>query len=454
MPCVPVLSVHVPPRPRTRYIDSITHHQHRAPETNTCLAERTISGLNFLQACSKNGCLSDPSTGFHIPPRPARFGEPFASTYSFHHLPPAAAQQFRGPSHRTSSSFRSSLSGKLRLPHTVIYLPADARALPQQAVFSSRRQRLSRQCAVISFMVSQPDTAASLTLRGASSVVSRPSLSRSKRHNRSHAGGATYVPQNQFPIFASSGDVEIIIRAPDRQHRYLLHRHTLTRCSGFFEKATSNDSSRAHSLPLPPASTDTPTSDNQERIEASSNATRRRWRFELDIDGGGDDTPLLVQTHDLRRGDIDRGGLPLLTSGLNEPASRAATSDVGQGSSARSHRHARSSSAYSSHGFFRSVANLGIASSTTSVAASRLLSADADLLRDYDNLFRIFYNYPPVLDGVNIADAVGFARTPISCIAHVSLIPRHVALLRLPHVCPHRSCVNATHRSTFNPRHS
>jgi hypothetical protein len=34
-----------------------------------------------------------------------------------------------------------------------------------------------------------------------------------------------------------------------------------------------------------------------------------------------------------------------------------------------------------------------------------LSQADADLLRDYDNLFRIFYNYPPVLDGINIADA-------------------------------------------------
>jgi hypothetical protein len=34
-----------------------------------------------------------------------------------------------------------------------------------------------------------------------------------------------------------------------------------------------------------------------------------------------------------------------------------------------------------------------------------LSQEDEDLLRDYDNLFRIFYNYPPVLDGVNVADA-------------------------------------------------
>ena len=30
---------------------------------------------------------------------------------------------------------------------------------------------------------------------------------------------------------------------------------------------------------------------------------------------------------------------------------------------------------------------------------------DDDIFRDYDNLFRIFYNYPPSLDAVNIANA-------------------------------------------------
>ena len=32
-------------------------------------------------------------------------------------------------------------------------------------------------------------------------------------------------------------------------------------------------------------------------------------------------------------------------------------------------------------------------------------SLDSDIVRDYDNLFRIFYNYPPALDAVNIAEA-------------------------------------------------
>ena len=32
-------------------------------------------------------------------------------------------------------------------------------------------------------------------------------------------------------------------------------------------------------------------------------------------------------------------------------------------------------------------------------------SPDGDIIRDYDNLFRIFYNYPPYLDAVSIAEA-------------------------------------------------
>ena len=86
------------------------------------------------------------------------------------------------------------------------------------------------------------------TSSAASSVVSRPSLSRTKRYGRSHAGGASYVPQNEFPVFAQSGDVEIVVRAGAAENRYLLHRHTLTRCSGFFEASTSSEWSKARPL--------------------------------------------------------------------------------------------------------------------------------------------------------------------------------------------------------------
>ncbi|KAI1341659.1 hypothetical protein F5Y15DRAFT_374894 [Xylariaceae sp. FL0016] len=59
---------------------------------------------------------------------------------------------------------------------------------------------------------------------------------------------------------------------------------------------------------------------------------------------------------------------------------------------------------HSTNSFFRSVANLSLAPSRHEPEMP-LSQADADLLRDYDNLFRIFYNYPPVLDAINIADA-------------------------------------------------
>ena len=32
-------------------------------------------------------------------------------------------------------------------------------------------------------------------------------------------------------------------------------------------------------------------------------------------------------------------------------------------------------------------------------------SPDSEIIRDYDNLFRIFYNYAPALDSVNITEA-------------------------------------------------
>jgi hypothetical protein len=53
-------------------------------------------------------------------------------------------------------------------------------------------------------------------------------------------------------------------------------------------------------------------------------------------------------------------------------------------------------------GFFRSMSNI----STLHVPAETPTSdPDDDTFRDYDNLFRIFYNYPPTLDTVNIANA-------------------------------------------------
>ncbi|KAI1411657.1 hypothetical protein F5Y13DRAFT_53363 [Hypoxylon sp. FL1857] len=256
-------------------------------------------------------------------------------------------------------------------------------------------------------MISQPDQ--SLTLRGPSSVVSartssRPhASSRSKRYNRSHAGGSSYAPQNEFPVFSHSGDVEIFIRAGGKENRYLLHKHTLTRCSGFFEASTSQEWSKASVLPLPEPPSRELTRIGEEsagssgnesgRPRANSPVPRKRWRYELDPGSGGDDIPMLVQkeanssssSNSTQPNSLFGGG----SATANTPAMRKATG--------HSHTHSTSS-------FFRSVANLSLAP-TKGNQDLPLSQADADLLRDYDNLFRIFYNYSPVLDSINIADA-------------------------------------------------
>ncbi|KAH8677724.1 hypothetical protein BX600DRAFT_431055 [Xylariales sp. PMI_506] len=280
-------------------------------------------------------------------------------------------------------------------------------------------------------MVSQPDhqSSHSLTVRGAQSVVgtrsSRPhASSRSKRYNRSHAGGTSYIPQNEFPIFSASGDVEIVIKAGRRQNRYLLHRHTLTRCSGFFEASTSQEWSKASvvpSLPEPPSrelarlredsgidlgsgSSTTGSGSELARPGAGSPGPKRRWRYELDAGAGGDDIPMLVQ--------MDANSSSWSNS-LTSPSSQQSTSIFGGGtasSSSTRHKHSHSISQPASS-FFRSVANLSLSGHHHSTNqpppddGPPLSQAEADLLRDYDNLFRIFYNYPPVLDAINIADA-------------------------------------------------
>ncbi|KAI1493028.1 hypothetical protein F5X96DRAFT_297161 [Biscogniauxia mediterranea] len=274
-------------------------------------------------------------------------------------------------------------------------------------------------------MVSQPDyNHSSLALRGPASVVSarpssRPHLSsRTKRYNRSHVGGTSYIPQNEFPIFSHSGDVEILIKAGCKENRYLLHRHTLTRCSGFFEASTSQEWSRASMLPPREPTlrelsmigeedeTDTGHGDPGNGMpRAPSPPPRRRWRYELDPGTEGDDIPMLVQRDERSgSGSNDRGRnnnsdnssehTNSLFGGSTMVASTPVSRNKGTG-----HGHSNSASS-----FFRSVANLSLAPTRVAQDPS-ICQADIDLLRDYDNLFRIFYNYAPILDSFNIADA-------------------------------------------------
>ncbi|OIW27990.1 hypothetical protein CONLIGDRAFT_579027 [Coniochaeta ligniaria NRRL 30616] len=269
-------------------------------------------------------------------------------------------------------------------------------------------------------MVVGDSASTTLALRGPASVAghghsshsrtasSTLSSSRARRYNRSHAGGVSFVPQNEFPVFSHSGDVEILVRvASGHENRYLLHRHTLTRCSGFFEASTSDQWSRARQVPeLTPPSTAgaieaAPVSSGElariaegrksssdeggRPLPSSLGSPRRRWRYELDPGTGDNDIPMLIQKDE--------------PTPLTAPNIASSTSIFG-GSS-----HNKTPTTHSNSSFFRSVANLALSSPHAAPPLPPLTQSDQDLLRDYDNLFRIMYNYPPILDGINIADA-------------------------------------------------
>lgn len=194
------------------------------------------------------------------------------------------------------------------------------------------------------------------------------------------------MPQNEFPVFSHTGDVEIIIKAGPQTNRYLLHRLILTQCSGFFEASTSQEWSRSSN------GRDEGAAENSRgqlaRIGEDSGSevslrkeVKRRWRYELDPGANNDDIPMLVQKEDTT-------------------ASLFGANDL-------SPPPVRNKPPTSNPSFFRSVANLSLSAPTAnpSQPTAPLNPEDRDLLNDYDNLFRIFYNYPPHLDGIDIATA-------------------------------------------------
>lgn len=227
-------------------------------------------------------------------------------------------------------------------------------------------------------MVSQPESSRALALRGTSSVVSFGRSSRHRRHGRSHAGGSSFIPQNEFPIFSHTGDVEIIVTVGSVTNRYLLHRLILAQCSGFFEASTSQEWSRATNMPAAGGEL----ARIGEDLGSSSQAVKRmevkrRWRYELDQGTSNDDIPMLVQK--------DQSAVSLFGNNDSQPPP------------------VRNKPPSSNASFFRSVANLSLTQHTRE--QEPLTLEEQDLLRDYDNLFRIFYNYPPSLDQIDIANA-------------------------------------------------
>lgn len=141
-----------------------------------------------------------------------------------------------------------------------------------------------------------PDRA--LTARRPSSVSSR-STTRRHRSSRSHHGSQSYRPQNEFPNFAQTGDVEIIIQADGQERRYILHRLILAQCSGFFEAGTSEGWSRAQTVGIGQEHSNSLARIREEdegtEVGGPSAGQRQVWRYELDWGNGQEDMPMLIQ---------------------------------------------------------------------------------------------------------------------------------------------------------------
>ncbi|EED19873.1 conserved hypothetical protein [Talaromyces stipitatus ATCC 10500] len=248
-------------------------------------------------------------------------------------------------------------------------------------------------------MVSYPETVDRTHAPPPASSSSRLShSSRRHRHGRSHHGGSSYTAQNEFPIFAHTGDVEIVIAAGGQEKRYLLHRLILSQCSGFFEASTSEEWSRSQAqAESASAAVDSDPSLQSIAEDGSSILSRRgsaqgssmppklRWRYELDWQNKeSDEDPILVQkppTSD---------PIFAVQSSYSIPPPQSITKPVAPRA-----------------GFFRSVANLAGMQSAVHIPSNAVVP-DAQthpLIRDYDNLFRIFYNFAPILNSVNIATA-------------------------------------------------
>ena len=157
-------------------------------------------------------------------------------------------------------------------------------------------------------MVSQPYSGEqTLAVRRPPSVSSRSTTARRHRGNRSHHGGSTYTSQNEFPNFAHTGDVEIIVNYEGQEKRYMLHRLILSQCSGFFEASTSEEWSRTQSQPQNSVQEserlltrigeeeDSRSQVGGPVVPATHQGHRSRWRYELDPANQQDEIPMLVQ---------------------------------------------------------------------------------------------------------------------------------------------------------------
>ncbi|KAJ5749028.1 uncharacterized protein N7511_010724 [Penicillium nucicola] len=249
------------------------------------------------------------------------------------------------------------------------------------------------------------------TTQSATSLVSRPSNSRRHRSGRSHHGGSSHS-SNDFPIFTYTGDTEVVIRAGSQERRYLLHRLILAQCSGYFEANTNEDWSRQTAPGR--AKPDGTLSRVSEEDDLSSGSTlapsdhglsssrpdeKRRWRYELDWENRAEDEEAILMQKRPSYAPMYSSDQVAHPPTMTKPSNAQA-------------------------GFFRSMANLTGMQSVAHLPPTTEHGSGVDpLIRDYDNLLRIFYNHPPTLNSVNIASAY------TECKALLALADMYDALL-------------------------
>lgn len=234
----------------------------------------------------------------------------------------------------------------------------------------------------------------------AASVTSGRSHTRRHRHARTHHGGSSaYLPQNEFPVFSHTGDIEIVISSASgrKENRYVLHRLILSQCSGFFEAGTRAEWSgnratdtgiagglaRINENESVTAGSSSRASSQERRPSFDQAGGKRKWNYVLDWQHAGDDeAPMLVQK--------DTGPTSLFGGGdgfdIRPPP-------------------VRNKPPPSNESFFRSMTNFSALNLNERSQPSVPADTGDEVLKDYDNLFRTMYQYPPVLDSINIATA-------------------------------------------------
>ncbi|KAG5968979.1 hypothetical protein E4U57_002418 [Claviceps arundinis] len=231
-------------------------------------------------------------------------------------------------------------------------------------------------------------------------AASRLLLSRGERYRQFPADSSSCVSQNDFPLF-HTGDVEITIRGAitadgvEVSNTYLLHQHTLARCSGFFAASTSSQWSKAKSDPAGGNERARSIGGEDDGGGSTQNAfgstgPKRRWKYELDHGTDWLDDPMLVQTDPSRA----PKGVPGQAGDSCSSSPSLAGPDSG-GPVASQSEDGPPATLNGKQRLFDADYDM----------RRRLLFGDKILLRNYDNLFRIFYNCRPMLNNVRFGDA-------------------------------------------------